>query len=228
MRSRHDNIELLPESYPQTTLEPIKARNRSYRGQRQSQVPVPTSTPVPLFAAIDQEEGTKHDQLQLTGLGCQQLQERHQDRRQQQEDRTTSLISHSSNVSKRHLPSNSHHDLTPHGQDVHSLNNGFTSTGTSLEQDENSYKANSGKNDNYIPKIVWIRQKGNIRQLYGDGLTRQQIFKIVSEDFGQIKPTYTQFCTRLDRWGLYTRIQDKQRNGRDRHVSKTPSIIMSY
>lgn len=158
----------------------------------------------------------KHDQWQIVTLPRRQSQQRYQRRKHQQQDVAVSFAQQSLCESKRPSSSKSRYNPTSNDEvTVHSLNSDFTGPHTLLQQDEIRYKAGSPIRDSYIPRIAWIRHKGNVRQLYADGLTRRQILDIITEDFGDTKPTYAQLCVRLDRWGFYSRREGEKQNSSD-------------
>jgi len=72
----------------------------------------------------------------------------------------------------------------------------------------------------YNPRITdeeWDRHKEDLRQLHERKLTRAQILEIITPEFGDVKPTYGQLCTRFEKWGflVYSKAGKPKRENND-------------
>lgn len=63
-----------------------------------------------------------------------------------------------------------------------------------------------------ISEEEWNRHKDKLHQLHEAKMTRQEILKIISSDFGDTKPTYGQLCTKFDRWGFHVYRQNDKKD----------------
>lgn len=64
------------------------------------------------------------------------------------------------------------------------------------------YTPNTSRYNKRITNEEWTRLKPRLKELHDRKLTRQAILDIVEPEFGDVKPTYGQLCTKFEKWGF--------------------------
>lgn len=64
------------------------------------------------------------------------------------------------------------------------------------------YTPNTSRYNKRITNEEWNRLKPRLKELHDRKLTRQAILDIVEPEFGDVKPTYGQLCTKFEKWGF--------------------------